>query len=438
MMPEKCFAEEGGKLHLAEALFFRHKFQIRCPKCVGNPNRPGFIKDEAGKGDKEGRPRRQWACQRSNSKGSLYRCPRISCGEYINLARQDLDQQQFQKVLQPVSQRYPPSQEAYAILQTYDLTAHPFETKAASPRPRTTSAECVAYANSLTTSSTSPRTTDRKRKTIEEESAVPIKRIQLESITESARSEPVDPPSHRQVDPFLTSNEISRSLKKALYLLDDLVQIGQDWKEQQQSITLFLQSSSPILHEIPSSSLPSPRLNTDTTRFSTIDETFPRTRSEMKSIDTTSTSSTASGLEVTISDIDRSEKTTASSPVSDRTIPCTESEGFRSSSPPKASQERSRIQDESIATESPAEDRIKSESDQASLSNPSLLKRAKALVERFEQVHSQQVDESIKIQHRRQLRQRAKAEGIYTQFQQILSFRHIRSNPITLVSSSVK
>ena len=43
------FVAEGGKFHLAEALFNAFKYKIRCPCCAGNLTQPGFIKDAAGK-----------------------------------------------------------------------------------------------------------------------------------------------------------------------------------------------------------------------------------------------------------------------------------------------------------------------------------------------------------------------------------------------------
>lgn len=47
--PHSRFLAEGGKFHLAEALFNACKFKIRCPDCPGNLIQPGFIKDVAGK-----------------------------------------------------------------------------------------------------------------------------------------------------------------------------------------------------------------------------------------------------------------------------------------------------------------------------------------------------------------------------------------------------
>src|ERR1700716_3545066 len=99
------FIAEGGKFHLAEALFNAFKYKIRCPRCAGNATQPGFIKDAGGKGGKDGQPRRLWACQRSNSRSATTRCGRATCTEYIDLARKQLDDEQFNDVLQRVCQK---------------------------------------------------------------------------------------------------------------------------------------------------------------------------------------------------------------------------------------------------------------------------------------------------------------------------------------------
>lgn len=62
------FALEGGKYFLAEAFFREYRFIIRCPSCSGTPGKAGFIHDQAGENASDGRPRRQFACQRTASK----------------------------------------------------------------------------------------------------------------------------------------------------------------------------------------------------------------------------------------------------------------------------------------------------------------------------------------------------------------------------------
>src|SRR6266699_613541 len=106
------FHIEGGKFHLAEALFDSFKFKVRCPQCAGNPRDPGFIKDQGGKSGPNQERRRLWGCQRSNSRNTTSpRCGRVTCTEYINLASKQLDQAQFTSALERVIQTFPPDQE---------------------------------------------------------------------------------------------------------------------------------------------------------------------------------------------------------------------------------------------------------------------------------------------------------------------------------------
>lgn len=94
--PPPRHAEEGGKLYLAERLFHLFPHKIRCPQCKGDPLKPGFIKDQAGKGDKNRVSRRQWSCQRSNARNAvLPKCSRVTCTDFIALARKQLQSDDF-------------------------------------------------------------------------------------------------------------------------------------------------------------------------------------------------------------------------------------------------------------------------------------------------------------------------------------------------------
>jgi len=48
------FHAKGGKQSLAEALFAAYRFKICCPHCDGSRGKPGYIKDQASKGNAQG------------------------------------------------------------------------------------------------------------------------------------------------------------------------------------------------------------------------------------------------------------------------------------------------------------------------------------------------------------------------------------------------
>ena len=113
------FTPEQGRQPLAEALFAAARFRIRCPQCPGNINRPGHIKDEAGKCSADHSRRRFWACQRSNGKGIRDRCRRISCTEYIHLAQAQLPAAEFSSIVAAVLADHPATSSEHALLQSY-------------------------------------------------------------------------------------------------------------------------------------------------------------------------------------------------------------------------------------------------------------------------------------------------------------------------------
>jgi len=120
LIPSTRFISEGGRFYLAEALYNKHGFDIRCPTCPGNVGRTGFTRDEAGTiKNQPGRKRRQWTCQKSKSTKDSSQCSRASCTTYIKLAITQLAQVQFQTVLAAVCHTYPPDQDEYGNLRAY-------------------------------------------------------------------------------------------------------------------------------------------------------------------------------------------------------------------------------------------------------------------------------------------------------------------------------
>lgn len=113
------FALEAGRQPLAQALFTSHKHKIRCPTCPGCSGAQGFNLDSAGKSTTEGLPRRYFACQRSNRRGSTDDCRRVSCSKYIALARNQLKPADFSKVTKEVRDRFEQGSELYQALDTY-------------------------------------------------------------------------------------------------------------------------------------------------------------------------------------------------------------------------------------------------------------------------------------------------------------------------------
>jgi hypothetical protein len=118
-VPKSKFAIEGGKFLLATALFNAHGFDIRCPDCPGNRGKPGFIKDSAGKADKDSSARRFWKCQRANGTRTPQSCTRVSCTQYIELAISQLGPDLVGKIVASVCRQHPPDQDTYGSLKAY-------------------------------------------------------------------------------------------------------------------------------------------------------------------------------------------------------------------------------------------------------------------------------------------------------------------------------
>lgn len=76
----KPFYADRGRWPLAEALFAKFKYQVRCPDCRRDPQNKSFVKDQAGTSPAEG-PRRQWGCQRTKISS---RTTEITCSRKSN------------------------------------------------------------------------------------------------------------------------------------------------------------------------------------------------------------------------------------------------------------------------------------------------------------------------------------------------------------------
>ena len=299
--PTSKFAQEGGKLYLAEALFDRFKLEIRCPRCPGNPSRPGFIKDEAGKGA-DGRPRRQWACQRSNSRSSLSYCPRVSCTEYIELARQQVDQDDFNNTLQHTCQNVS-NLDFVATLKAYLIYNPPPASLTSTPQSQTQAM-----------SSTQPK----KRKAKEE----------LPTLDKSARHSMVQ---ERQGAKGAIDD--LQHLPAVLGQLKVLIEMSKTWQEQHNKLSLFLASSPyrpPLPTEMPSSSLPDIGLLSSSLPLPNVSQpkAFP---SDATILCTSSPGLSAGAPSVLLHDILQEAE-----PLSDTRIPSTCVEG-KGSSPPQPS-----------------------------------------------------------------------------------------------------
>lgn len=160
-MPQ--YAIEGGKLHLAEALFSKFKYIIRCPTCPGIPGKPGFFLDSAGKPDANGFRRRAWACTWSNSSKTRCdgrrKCRRLQVSDFILLAVDSLAEDDFQSTLLDVSNRLDPADERYKALQAYSRKATPVVIPFQPVKPRKKCPLQLLLPPSPPTSS-SPPTTD--------------------------------------------------------------------------------------------------------------------------------------------------------------------------------------------------------------------------------------------------------------------------------------
>lgn len=197
-------------------------------RCLSNPGKAGFIKDEAG-GGTDGKPRRQWACQRSNGRSAISHCPRVSCTEYIELARQQVDQDDFNNTVHHTCQKFPES-DVVATLKAY-ITHTP---------SLTSTLESERAGTSCPVSLTQP-----KKRRAEEE---------LPAVDKSTRHSVVQERQGAKM-----THDVLQPLPVALQQLKALIEMSKTWQEQHDALLLFLASSPlrPTLPtEMPSSSLP--------------------------------------------------------------------------------------------------------------------------------------------------------------------------------------
>lgn len=112
---------DSGRWKLAEALFTAFGQQIHCSECLDDPQNSIFTRDLAGKDSRDGKPRRQWACRRTNSRGrqSEIRCPRQSNQTYIATAREQLGELVFQQVVQETIAQFTTEELRFTTLGTY-------------------------------------------------------------------------------------------------------------------------------------------------------------------------------------------------------------------------------------------------------------------------------------------------------------------------------
>ena len=148
------FADELGKRPLAQALFDSYRHKIRCPTCPGTGGSQGYNLDSAGKSSTDGLPRRYFACQRSNSRGSTECCRRASCAKYIELARGQLKPDDFSGVVRRVRSRFEQGSEYYQAIGTYLQSGLPSTT----PPPRPSTSFLYSPTHPPSTSPTHPST----------------------------------------------------------------------------------------------------------------------------------------------------------------------------------------------------------------------------------------------------------------------------------------
>jgi hypothetical protein len=387
------FLIEGGKFHLAEALFDAFRFKIRCPYCEGNPREAGFIKDQGGKSGAGGQQRRLWACQRSNSRRTTTgRCSRASCTEYINQAILQLDPKQFADVFKRVCQRFPPEQDDYAALQGYanlDISL--------SMDPSTPASSLVSQA------------LPRKRKA-EEELPVRNKTTRYAQIQERRES----------------SDPASSTLQSTLQHLDSLLEMSKTWQEQHKMLTIFLTSSSSP-QPMPSSETPSwSSLSLASERIFSSDATIPCTypEDELSSSPPNPPSDSTKSVKTDLSSSRPEPPSKSTGPVRvyvgaavlKRSCDSTPPRQAKSSSPPPASSSGPTLPTD-IHSSPPVLPVQPS-------SNP--MDRVRALVQQFKQARSNPITAT---EQRRAIRQQARAEGLLACFQSLLKQDSSTPNP---------
>ena len=117
------FAEEGGKLDLALALFQRYRLAIRCPFCPGIQGKSGFNLDSAGCPTVKGLRRRFFACVYSNSiigrSEGRKACKKATCTELIGHACAQLPQEDFVEVVRQTRDGFPAGSAFHLLIDSF-------------------------------------------------------------------------------------------------------------------------------------------------------------------------------------------------------------------------------------------------------------------------------------------------------------------------------
>ncbi|KUJ06206.1 uncharacterized protein LY89DRAFT_678976 [Mollisia scopiformis] len=297
------FVLEGGKFHLADALFNSFKFKIRCPNCVGNPLKPRFIKDEA-------------------------------------------------------------EQEEYAALQGY----------------------CnLGTTHTTPASSLGSQTLPRKRKADEE---LPF----LDKTTRHSQAQ-----ERRE-----SSGPNTSSLQSTLQHLESMIEMSKTWQEQHRMLTIFLTSSSPPQPtpscETPSWSSPSLAPKHIFSSDASIPCTYPE--DELSSSPPNPSSDSTKPINVDLSS----------------SMPKPEPQS-KSTSPVKVyvrSAVFKRSYDPAPPTDIPSSSPVSPPPDRPF--DP--INRARELVQQFKQARA---DPATATEKRRAIRQQARTDGVYSNFQALLN-----------------
>ena len=224
------YTPEGGKLRLAEAIFDSYRFLVRCPNCLGNSTKPGFIKDEGGKSSKDGLRRRQWACQMSNGRRVRQVCPRVTCSDYILLAQRQLSPASFKRVVGKICHDSTLDRDQRQAIRCYLSETEPPLGSISSSIPSPSPPSTLTLPASTIASSDAPAASSSLTGTLSSPIAGPTP-IRTKR---KAEGEPPDTPS-KAVPPSLRLRSevrlVKQRLRSALDLLSPLPELADTWDE---------------------------------------------------------------------------------------------------------------------------------------------------------------------------------------------------------------